>query len=370
MSKTLKWMWGALLVAAFGMAFALDAYAETNLPVVCPVASAAGKTVGSCAWSQQRFDYGAPDVLVRSCPSASCAFSEMTWQPLGAVDPAHVVEVCAADKSPGDVIDAGECQGDTGDLWGAMRMVSPADVRTAAVEPEPEPEPEPQMMASPLTGKAPMFVHVTWTAPADVTSCEASGLWGGTKPVSGDEVVEVNADGMLVLMCTSPGHDGVEAVDSAKLTWTAPSTNTDGSAYTNAKGFTIHYGTSPSALSSDIALFVPSADTYTIEDLAPGTWYFCVRAVNTDDVSSDCSAVVSKSMHAGVPAQPGVLWTHAIAIDVEEVAQPMPPTDVFVTDAQAVEIIDGQPYFGVAREHVDFVEMPHSPITVFARCDG
>lgn len=65
---------------------------------------------------------------------------------------------------------------------------------------------------------------------------------------------------------------------SATLRWTPPTQNTDGSALTNLVGYTIVYGTSPTALTQTITLTTPSVSTYVVDKLAPGTWYFALYA--------------------------------------------------------------------------------------------
>lgn len=81
---------------------------------------------------------------------------------------------------------------------------------------------------------------------------------------------------------------------SVKLTWTPPTQNTDGSALTNLVGYTIVYGSSPTALSQTITLTTPSVSTYTVDNLAPGTWYFSLEAVNAESVHSARTSPVNK----------------------------------------------------------------------------
>ncbi|HYM42987.1 MAG TPA: putative Ig domain-containing protein [Steroidobacteraceae bacterium] len=73
---------------------------------------------------------------------------------------------------------------------------------------------------------------------------------------------------------------------SATLSWTAPTTNTDGSALTNLTGFVISYGTSATALTQQVSVSGASATSYTVTGLASGTWYFSVAAVASDGTQS------------------------------------------------------------------------------------
>lgn len=78
---------------------------------------------------------------------------------------------------------------------------------------------------------------------------------------------------------------------AATVTWTAPTSNTDGTAIAGPVTYRIVYGTSADALTREQ---VASASPATVPDLAAGTWYFAVRAVNAAGVLSANSNVASK----------------------------------------------------------------------------
>ena len=80
------------------------------------------------------------------------------------------------------------------------------------------------------------------------------------------------------------------------MTWTAPTTNTNGSALTDLAGYTIHYGTSSSALTKSIRIPNADATDYVIQGLAAGTWYFAVTAYTNIGLQSDYSSMVSKTI--------------------------------------------------------------------------
>jgi hypothetical protein len=63
----------------------------------------------------------------------------------------------------------------------------------------------------------------------------------------------------------------------------------------NTQGFRINYGTSATALTQTIQIANATARTYTMTSLAPGTYYFAVRAYNGGE-QSDASNVVSKTV--------------------------------------------------------------------------
>jgi hypothetical protein len=86
------------------------------------------------------------------------------------------------------------------------------------------------------------------------------------------------------------------ASGSATLSWTPPTRNTNGSALTNLAGYRILYGTSAGSLNRSVQIANPGLARYVVEDLAPATWYFAVRAYNTAGAESAQSNVASKTI--------------------------------------------------------------------------
>lgn len=89
---------------------------------------------------------------------------------------------------------------------------------------------------------------------------------------------------------------GSSGTGSATLSWTPPTSNTDGSSLTNLSGYRIYYGTSSSSLSKTVQITNPSISTYVIDDLSAATWYFAVKAVTSSGVESGLSNKVSKTI--------------------------------------------------------------------------
>jgi hypothetical protein len=115
----------------------------------------------------------------------------------------------------------------------------------------------------------------------------------------------VKLAGVLVLAgCVVAGcHQdptGVSTVSTgtgmATLSWQAPTTNTDGAALTDLAGYRIYYGMNADDLTQTVQLTGLGLQTYVIEDLGLGTWYFAVKAVTVTGAESALSDVVSKTI--------------------------------------------------------------------------
>jgi hypothetical protein len=85
-----------------------------------------------------------------------------------------------------------------------------------------------------------------------------------------------------------------QLIGAAALSWEPPTTNTDGSALTTLAGYRIVYGVSTTQLTQTIQLANAGLSSYIVENLAPGTYYFAVRAYTSKGVESADSNVVAK----------------------------------------------------------------------------
>ena len=83
---------------------------------------------------------------------------------------------------------------------------------------------------------------------------------------------------------------------AAALSWDAPTTDTNGQPLTNLSGYRIYYGESQTTLNETVNLTGTGLQTYVIDNLAAGTWYFAIKAVNSAGVESALSNVVSKTI--------------------------------------------------------------------------
>jgi hypothetical protein len=83
---------------------------------------------------------------------------------------------------------------------------------------------------------------------------------------------------------------------TAELQWSAPSQNTDGTPLSDLAGFRVVYGRSQAALDQQVEIRNASVSTYTLQNLASGTWYFAVAAFTGSGAESDLSTIRSKSI--------------------------------------------------------------------------
>jgi hypothetical protein len=85
-------------------------------------------------------------------------------------------------------------------------------------------------------------------------------------------------------------------VGSAQLSWTPPTSNTDGSALTNLAGYRINYGTSSGALTNSVQIPTAGVTSYLVDNLTQGTWYFTVVAYTSAGLDSAASSMTSKTI--------------------------------------------------------------------------
>ena len=83
---------------------------------------------------------------------------------------------------------------------------------------------------------------------------------------------------------------------TATVNVTPPTRNTDGSALTNLAGMRIYYGMSPGSLTQQVQLAGTSPTTYTLSNLASGTWYFAATAYTTAGAESAQSALANLTL--------------------------------------------------------------------------
>lgn len=146
------------------------------------------------------------------------------------------------------------------------------------------------LRANQTSGTGSLTPVLTWSTNPAAVSCSAGGGWSGTKAVSGTQTLPaISTSTNYTLTCSWGG-------DSATLSWVAPATNTDGSVLSDLAGFKVLYGTSATTLDRTRVVNDVTARTTVVPSLAPGTWYFAVRAVNSQQRESDNSNIGQKTV--------------------------------------------------------------------------
>lgn len=108
----------------------------------------------------------------------------------------------------------------------------------------------------------------------------------GTNPVS------LPAFSVEVTAATTPPP----VTGSATLTWQPPTERTDGSTLSNLSGYRIYYGNSQGSYPNTVNVTNPGLTSYMIENLAGGTWYFVMTAVDGGGLESARTNPVSKTI--------------------------------------------------------------------------
>ena len=83
---------------------------------------------------------------------------------------------------------------------------------------------------------------------------------------------------------------------SATLSWSAPTSNEDGTNIAGLTGYHVYYSTDPGMFSNAIEITGASTTTYNVTGLSAGTYYFAVAAYNADGVESEMSNIGNKTI--------------------------------------------------------------------------
>jgi hypothetical protein len=246
----------------------------------------------------------------------------------------------------------------------ALIITSVAHAQTAGVV---------TLNANQTSAQTSMAPVLTWSTTPAAQSCVASGGWSGARAASGTQTQPtINASTNYTLTCTWGGG-------STTVSWTPPTTNSDGSALRDLAGFKVAYGTSPSALTQTALANDITQTSYTVQSLTPGTWYFVVRAFNTKQLESIDSNVVQKSVT-------GASASKTVAITIAQSSLRTAATQVYdvvrynnrsVLGRLVGTIALGRPcansfrvgsdYYQVTRSDVNLTRSPRSQ-TLVARC--
>lgn len=83
---------------------------------------------------------------------------------------------------------------------------------------------------------------------------------------------------------------------SIALSWSAPSTNADGSPVSDLAGYRVYYGTAQGFYTDNVTINNPATLSTTISNLPADTYYVVVRAFNSVNAESQASIEVSKTI--------------------------------------------------------------------------
>ena len=164
-------------------------------------------------------------------------------------------------------------------------------------------------------------VNLSWKIPG-ATSCEASGGWEGAKPAQGTATATIDEPTSFTLTCTAAGFTRGQA----KLSWTPPTANTDGSPLTDLAGYVISHGPTETDLGNPLVI-EPTLVSYIVTGVPAGLRWFAIESFNsTDHHSSQVKASTT------IPALPGVQnFKSTVSVYVSQ--QSTPPSEVSITFA-------------------------------------
>jgi len=167
------------------------------------------------------------------------------------------------------------------------------------------PTPTVTIGANPQTVSSGEYSTLTWSS-SNASSCSASGDWPGSKSTSGSETVgPLSSDSQFSLTCTGTGGDTTnsttvtitQSTRSVNVSWTAPTTRSDGSPLNDLDGFRIYYGTTSGNYTQTVTVNDENATSYVISGLTPGTYYFAVTAFDSANNESTHSTEASVNIN-------------------------------------------------------------------------
>jgi hypothetical protein len=124
----------------------------------------------------------------------------------------------------------------------------------------------------------------------------ASGMLSG-KPVAANvgtyAQISISVSDGVASASLAPFSIGVAQPNAmVTLSWTSPTSNTNGTAATELAGYRIYYGSKATQLNQVVTVEGAGVTDYEFRELSAGTWYFAVSAYNSDKVESTLTAVV------------------------------------------------------------------------------
>lgn len=142
--------------------------------------------------------------------------------------------------------------------------------------------------------------------PSWATFSTSTGKLTGTPPASGvgsfTGVIITVSDGKdsaslapyTIAVSAAPASGS--GTGSATLSWTPPTTHSDGSALNDLAEYRVKYGTAEGDYSQVITVQNPGIASYVVDGLSAGTYFFVVTAVDSQGTESPASQSVSKTI--------------------------------------------------------------------------
>jgi hypothetical protein len=78
------------------------------------------------------------------------------------------------------------------------------------------------------------------------------------------------------------------------LSWSIPTTRTDGTPLTDLSGFQVYYGTASGQYATVVIIADPATTSFELDDLASGTYFFAATAYDASALQSAFSNEASK----------------------------------------------------------------------------
>lgn len=78
------------------------------------------------------------------------------------------------------------------------------------------------------------------------------------------------------------------------LAWDVPTRTVEGTTLENLSGYRIHYGTSESAMVNAVEIQSAGQNSFTVQNLPAGTYYFAVRAITSTGDESQLSNIIAR----------------------------------------------------------------------------
>lgn len=123
---------------------------------------------------------------------------------------------------------------------------------------------------------------------------------GGGSTASGNDVSGTNSSSSSTTSSSTSSSSGgsinytdvFSGTGSVSLSWTSPTTYTNGSSLSGLTGHNIYVSNGSGYLKVD-SLSNPSVSTYLVQNLSAGTYFFTVTAVDTSGIESGYSDPVT-----------------------------------------------------------------------------